>query len=63
MSPIIVEAGTVANIVGMIILLDEVFNLLALLFIILSFVLVVDFGFYIEEGSAAVSAALAAVAL
>lgn len=63
MSSIIVEAGTFANIVGMIVLLDEVLNLFPVFLVFFSLVFIVDFGFDIEEGGATVSATLAAMAL
>jgi hypothetical protein len=62
MSPIIVHPATVGNIVGVSIV-DEVFNLLAVLLIVFTLVLVIDFGFDIEEGSALVLATLATAAL
>lgn len=43
--------------------IDEVSNLFAILFIIFSFVFIVDFGFDIEKGIAPVSATLATVPL
>lgn len=63
MSPIIVETGSFANVVGMIVLLDEVLDLFTVLLVFFGFIFIVDFGFDIEESGAAVSAALATMAL
>jgi hypothetical protein len=63
MSPIVVEALCVGDVVRMGVV-DEVLYLLTVFLVILGFVLVVDFGFDIEEtGGAIVSSPLAAVAL
>jgi len=62
MSPIIVHPATVGNIVWVGIV-DEVFNLLAVLLIVFTLVLIVDFSFDIEEGSALILATLATAAL
>jgi hypothetical protein len=62
MSPIIVEVATLSNVVGVRIV-DEVFDFFTILLLIFGLVLVLDFGFDIEEGSAVVLAPLAAVAL
>jgi len=63
MPPIIVGAAGLADVVGMIVLFDEVFYLFTFLLVILGFIFIIDLGFNIEEGSAAVSATLAAMAL
>jgi len=63
MPPIIVGAAGLADVVGMIVLFDEVFYLFTFLLVILGFIFIIDLGFDIEEGSATVSATLAAMAL
>lgn len=63
MSPIVVEALRVGDVVGMGVV-DEVLYLLTVFLVILGFVLVVDFGLDIEEPrGAVVPSPLAAVAL
>jgi hypothetical protein len=62
MSPIVVEVAALGNVVGMGIV-DKVFDFFALFFFVFGLVLVLDFGFDIEEGSAVVLAPFAAVAL
>lgn len=61
-SPIIVEAAALGDIIGMLIV-DKVLDLFALLLFVFGFVLVFNLGFDIEESSAVVLAAFAAVAL
>ena len=62
MSPIIVEVAALSNVVRMGIV-DKVFDFFAILLLVFGLILVLDFGFDIEEGSAVVLAPLAAVAL
>ena len=62
MSPIIVEAAAVGNVVGVGIV-DEAFYIFAVLLLVLDFVFVVYFGFDIEEVDPSVSLALATMAL
>lgn len=62
MPPIIVEVAALGNIVGMGIV-DEVFDLFTVLLIVFRLVLILDFGFDIEESGAVVLAPLAAMTL
>lgn len=62
MTTVIVEARSIGKIVGMLIV-DEVSNFLIFLLIVFGLVLVVDFGFDIEESIAAVATALSAMTL
>jgi hypothetical protein len=62
MSPVIVKVAALGNIVGVSIV-DEVFDLFAVLLVVFGLVFVLDFSFDIEESSAMVLAPLAAMTL
>lgn len=62
MSAVVVHSARVGRVVGVRIV-DEVSYLFTFLFVVLNFILVVDLGFYVDEGVATVATALAAMAL
>lgn len=62
MAAVVIEALSGGDIVGMVVV-DEVLDFFAILFLVTVFVFVVDFGFDIEESIASVAASLPAVAL
>lgn len=63
MSSVIVKSGAFDQVIGVGVVDDEILYLFTILFLVLTLILVVDFGFDIDKGISPIALALSAMAL